>query len=78
MPGSGTGGRADLPAEHGFRFFPGFYRHLPDTMKRIPPGGGSVARPRRRARRVLMAQAGGANELVTPAQAPMSLEDSPR
>jgi len=24
VPGSGTGGRADLPAEHGFRFFPGF------------------------------------------------------
>src|SRR5262249_24119845 len=22
--------------EHGFRFFPGWYRHLPDTMKRIP------------------------------------------
>ena len=27
---------ADLPGEHGFRFFPGFYEHLPDTMKRIP------------------------------------------
>ena len=39
VPGSGTGGRADLPAEHGFRFFPGFYRHLPDTMARIPHGG---------------------------------------
>src|SRR4030095_25584 len=25
-----------LPGEHGFRFFPGFYKHLPDTMKRIP------------------------------------------
>jgi uncharacterized protein with NAD-binding domain and iron-sulfur cluster len=25
-----------LPGEHGFRFFPGWYRHLPDTMKRIP------------------------------------------
>jgi uncharacterized protein with NAD-binding domain and iron-sulfur cluster len=24
------------PAEHGFRFFPGFYRHLHDTMERIP------------------------------------------
>jgi uncharacterized protein with NAD-binding domain and iron-sulfur cluster len=34
--GSGTGGRADLPGEHGFRFFPGFYKHLPDTLKRIP------------------------------------------
>ena len=35
VPGSGTGGRADLPAEHGCRFFPGFYRHLPDTMRRM-------------------------------------------
>ena len=25
-----------LPGEHGFRFFPGFYRHITDTMKRIP------------------------------------------
>jgi 15-cis-phytoene desaturase len=37
--GSGTGGRKDLPGEHGFRFFPGFYKHVPDTMSRIPfPG----------------------------------------
>ncbi len=35
-PNSGTGQRQDWPAEHGFRFFPGFYRHLPDTMSRIP------------------------------------------
>jgi uncharacterized protein with NAD-binding domain and iron-sulfur cluster len=25
-----------LPGEHGFRFFPGFYKHVIDTMKRIP------------------------------------------
>lgn len=36
QPGSGTDGRPDLPAEHGFRFFPRFYRHITDTMKRIP------------------------------------------
>src|SRR4030095_9539207 len=36
VPGSGTEGRRDLPGEHGFRFFPSFYRHLPDTMRRIP------------------------------------------
>lgn len=35
---SGKQGRKDLPGEHGFRFFPGFYWHLPDTMKRIPLG----------------------------------------
>jgi uncharacterized protein with NAD-binding domain and iron-sulfur cluster len=38
VPGTGRGGRPDLPGEHGFRFFPGFYRHLPDTMSRIPFG----------------------------------------
>ncbi|MEF8856480.1 MAG: FAD-dependent oxidoreductase [Haloplanus sp.] len=25
-----------VPAEHGFRFFPGFYRNLRETMERIP------------------------------------------
>ncbi|WP_024801050.1 FAD-dependent oxidoreductase [Nocardia sp. BMG51109] len=39
VPGTARDGRPDLPGEHGFRFFPGFYRHLPDTMRRIPfPG----------------------------------------
>ena len=28
--------RKPLPAEHGFRFFPGFYRHLDETMAEIP------------------------------------------
>lgn len=43
VPGTGTGGRPDLPGEHGFRFFPGFYQNIPDTMSRIPrPGGGTV------------------------------------
>jgi uncharacterized protein with NAD-binding domain and iron-sulfur cluster len=27
-----------LPGEHGFRFFPGFYKHVIDTMKRTPFG----------------------------------------
>jgi uncharacterized protein with NAD-binding domain and iron-sulfur cluster len=39
VPGTAADDRRDLPAEHGFRFFPGFYRHLPDTMKRIPYPG---------------------------------------
>ncbi|MER6809287.1 FAD-dependent oxidoreductase [Spirillospora sp. NPDC000708] len=38
-PGTGTGGRLDLPGEHGFRFFPGFYFNLTDNMRRTPfPG----------------------------------------
>ena len=36
VPNSATGRRRPLPGEHGFRFVPGFYKHLPDTMKRIP------------------------------------------
>jgi 15-cis-phytoene desaturase len=42
VPGTGTAGRADLPGEHGFRFFPRFYKHVPDTMKRIPYGSRTV------------------------------------
>ena len=38
LPGPTAAGRPDLPGEHGFRFFPGFYRHVTDTMKRIPYG----------------------------------------
>ncbi|MFI5779241.1 FAD-dependent oxidoreductase [Nocardia sp. NPDC051570] len=35
-------GRRPLPGEHGFRFFPGFYHNVPDTMRRIPfPGNGN-------------------------------------
>jgi len=30
------------PGEHGFRFLPGFYRHLRDTMSRIPTDDGTV------------------------------------
>ncbi|HJQ06693.1 MAG TPA: FAD-dependent oxidoreductase [Nocardioides sp.] len=41
-PGTATGTRRDLPGEHGFRFFPGFYHHVPDTMRRIPFGKGTV------------------------------------
>lgn len=38
--------RADkLPSEHGFHYFPGFYRHIVDTLERIPVG--SPAFPRR-------------------------------
>ena len=66
--GLGAGGRADLPAEHGFRFFPGFYRHLPDTMARIPHGWRSVADHLVPATRILLAQAGGRDELIAAAQ----------
>lgn len=39
VPNSSTDGRRPLPGEHGFRFFPRFYKHIPDIMSRIPfPG----------------------------------------
>ncbi|MFI9724090.1 FAD-dependent oxidoreductase [Streptomyces sp. NPDC052396] len=42
-PHTGTGGRRDLPGEHGHRAVFGFYHNLPDTLRRIPlPGGGTV------------------------------------
>lgn len=39
VPQTATGGRPALPGEHGFRFFPGFYWNLGDTMRRIPFAG---------------------------------------
>src|SRR5215831_10434195 len=38
-PNTGKEGRRNLPGEHGFRFFPNFYKHVTDTMKRIPYPG---------------------------------------
>ncbi|HEY9564938.1 MAG TPA: FAD-dependent oxidoreductase [Nocardioides sp.] len=38
VAGTRVGPRRNLPGEHGFRFFPGFYHHTPDTMRRIPFG----------------------------------------
>jgi uncharacterized protein with NAD-binding domain and iron-sulfur cluster len=39
VPESAHGGRKPLPGEHGFRFIPGIYHNLPDTLRRIPfPG----------------------------------------
>src|SRR3954454_12460398 len=67
---SATDGLRELPAEHGFRFFPGFYKHVPDTMRRIGVDGRLVG-----AERVMLAQADGRNELVTAAHLPESLED---
>jgi len=60
VAGSGVGGRKDLPAEHGFRFFPGFYKHVTDTMSRIPFGssGGNCRDNLVLATRILLAREG--------------------
>ena len=39
VPGTAQDGRPGYPGEHGFRFFPRFYKHVTDTMKRIPFAG---------------------------------------
>jgi 15-cis-phytoene desaturase len=72
--GSGTGGRRDLPGEHGFRFFPGFYKHVIDTMRRIPYAAGNVSDNLTVATRILMARS-GKSEITAVAQWPKSLDD---
>src|SRR5438105_2256315 len=70
VEGSGRGGRSGLPAEHGFRFFPGFYRHVPDTMQRIPYRDGTVFDNLVPASRITVARRGGP-EIVLPARLPI-------
>ena len=68
--------RADvhaLPGEHGFRFFPGFYRHLPDTMKRIPTDSGTAFDNLTVAKNLLLARS-GARDFFMPTGVPHSLE----
>ncbi len=73
--GSGVGGRSDLPGEHGFRFFPGFYRHVIDTMRRIPYGASSnVFENLTTATRILLAR-DGRQETFWVARVPQSVPD---
>ena len=72
FPGSGDGGRPPLPGEHGFRFFPGFYRHPPDTMRRIAHGGRTVAHNLVNASEVQIASKEG-GELLAPVHLPRNL-----
>jgi len=76
VTGSGSDGRADLPAEHGFRFFPGFYKHVTDTMGRIPFGtsGGSCRDNLVQATRILLARQGKLDPIWV-ARFPETLDD---
>jgi len=75
VPNTGQNGRKDLPGEHGFRFFPAFYRHLPDTMKRIPCAGNlTVFDNLVHATRILVARAGKPSLILT-ARIPQNVED---
>ena len=75
VPDSAREGRKPLPGEHGFRFFPGFYKHVIDTMRRIPYGDhGSTFDNLTVATRILLARA-GQNEITWVARCPTSLDD---
>jgi 15-cis-phytoene desaturase len=75
VPNTGIGGRKDLPGEHGFRFFPAFYRHLPDTMMRIPDARNvSVYNNLVHATRIHVARA-GKPPLILTARIPENIED---
>jgi len=64
-----------LPGEHGFRFFPGFYRHVPNTMSRIPlGGGGAVFDNLTQSTRIEVARE-GAPAVISPAQFPRSAQE---
>jgi len=62
-----------LHGEHGFRFFPAFYRHVTETMERIPDGGGTVADNLVQTEETLIAEVGNENRLENSAT-PDSIE----
>jgi uncharacterized protein with NAD-binding domain and iron-sulfur cluster len=72
-PGTGVGGRLPLPGEHGFRFFPGFYQHLPDTMKRIPAATRTVFDNLVKTTQIEMTRENG-TPILTPAGCPDTWE----
>ncbi len=74
---AGIGGRRPLPGEHGFRFFPGFYKHVPDTMSRIPYAHQlhGVLDNLVVSTQVQIAREDARNELVAPAHLPTSASD---
>ena len=75
VPDSGSNGRLPLPGEHGFRFFPGFYKHVIDTMRRTPYGAhGNVFDNLTVASRMLLARA-GQTEIAWIARRPRTVED---
>jgi len=77
VPDTATPGRHPLPGEHGFRFFPGFYHHLRDTLRRIPFAGNTqgVFGNLVPATEMLFARAGD-TELVLPTSWPRSWDEA--
>jgi uncharacterized protein with NAD-binding domain and iron-sulfur cluster len=67
--------RRGLPGEHGYRFFPGSYRHIIDTMQRTPYRGGSCADNLVATARTQLARFGH-SPVVLPNQFPQSLPEA--
>ena len=63
-----------LPGEHGFRFFPGFYKHIVDTMERIPYGNGKVSDNMVNTTQLLLAREEKEN-VVLPSRFPRTPQD---
>lgn len=63
-----------LPGEHGFRFFPGFYWHVVETMSRVPDGDGTVADNLVSTDETLVTSIYG-TEAAEPTRTPSSLSD---
>lgn len=71
----GSDRRSNLPGEHGFRFFPRFYRHVVDTMRRIPFRNGlNVADNLIDTHKVLVTRS-GRRAIELPARFPRALDD---
>ena len=66
-----------LPGEHGFRFFPGFYRHVPDTMPRIPVLGNANGVGTTWSRRESGRAHRGGRRSSSSARSPISTPDDP-
>ena len=63
-----------LPGEHGFRFFPRFYKHVVHTMSRIPSGKRTVANHLVDTTRVEMARY-GQRAVILPSRSPRTFSD---
>src|SRR5215472_3128468 len=75
VPDSAHPGGKPLPGEHGFRFFPGFYKHVTDAMRRIPYGAhGNTFDNLTVATRILLARS-GQSEITWVARSPETLAD---
>ena len=75
VPGSALPGLRPLPGEHGFRFFPGFYKHVTDSMRRVPYGAhGNTFDNLAVATRILLARS-GQSEITWVARSPETLTD---